>query len=185
MYVNLVDANGNLITAANPVPTSIVGSLANVAGSTIPKTQPVPTQRIPVRTITTILNAVSVAAGANTAVTSLGLDGTEDEVWLSVNIDKQPFTLYAKTLFATGSANGLFPAYSGHTNIYTSAQIPAMALVLGVIFGAGAQNIPTITTISEAKATRFPYDSSMTAYITNSHATDAATITVKVVRIWR
>jgi hypothetical protein len=30
MYVNLVDSNGNLITPANPISTSIVGSLANI-----------------------------------------------------------------------------------------------------------------------------------------------------------
>jgi hypothetical protein len=154
-----------------------------VATSTIPKTQPIPIVKAPVRVISTIINAVSKAAGTNTGAVSLGLDGTEDEVWLAINIDKQPWTLSSTNVFGNDLAACNYPIYASHATAYASGGLPAISLVLGI--APSNQLGAPVATFAEARNVRQPYTSAITCAIANGHATDTATITVKVIRVWR
>jgi len=161
----------------------------NIFGSTSNnsiKMQPTPTQRIPKYTISTIINAVSVAASTNTGDISLGLDGTETEVYLFINIDKQPWTLYTSIISGMTAANpATYPVYINSSQTFVTSNNPAVAFLCGVIFGATLSGIAIPTTMQEAKAISLPYAPTMTTRVLNSHATDAATVTVKAIRIWR
>ena len=154
-----------------------------LTGSTIPKTQPIPIVKAPVRVISMIINAVSKAAGTNTGAVSLGLDGTEDEVWLAINIDKQPWTLSSTNVFGNDLAACNYPIYASHATAYASGGLPAISLVLGI--APSNQLGAPVTTFAEARNVRQPYTSAITCAIANGHATDTATITVKVIRVWR
>ena len=157
-----------------------------LVGSEIPKTQPIPTVRTPQYELSTIANAVSVVAGGNTGHINLGLDGTEDEVWIWVNIDKQPWTLVASNLAGfQASASGTYPVFSANTNMFANITIPATALLLGVLPGLSTSGITAPTTMQEAKAIRLPYDPAQTCRVANGHATDTATVTIRVLRVWR
>lgn len=154
-----------------------------LSGSNVPDSAGVATKKVAKVSATIILNAVSVVAGASTPDTVMGVDGTESEVWLSVNIDKQPWTLLAHNYFGNISNSATYPQYSSHLTAYASSAVPALALCLGM--NCTAQGFALPTTVTSAKDQAMPLSSTAACRISNGHATDNATITVKVIRIWR
>ena len=131
---------------------------------------------------TTIINAQSVVAGGNTGDVNMGLDGTEDEVWIAISIDKQPWSMYPSSIFGNLGAGNCYPQYANKTSTFT-IDVPAMALYVGI--NSSAQGLAAPVSINDAKTHRVPAISTVTCRVLNGHATDNATITVKILRIWR
>ena len=163
------------VSDADPIPCKLTGS-------SVPLSQPVPTQRIPKVVISTIINAQSVGAGLNTGFVSVGADGTEDEVWVATNIDQQPWTLNAKNIFGASGAGGCYPQFYNKATAYASLIGPALGLLLGII--PSVQGVPDPSSITLAKDTRLPLNSAVEVSVINGSAS-TATVTVKIIRIWR
>ena len=133
-------------------------------------------------TLTTIMNAVSVAVGAavpSSAFQPLGAN----EMWVLVTIDKQPWDAYTSFGPWTGvydadsaNGNGLYPKRMASTAVYNS-QSPARSLV--------TMTGTAIVSMSDAYIQRVVTGQDMYLYVKNSHATDVATVTAKLLRIWR
>jgi hypothetical protein len=152
--------------------------------SSIPDSQSIPSKRVVKKVISTIENAISISAGATSHNIFLGLDGTESEVWIGVAMSLQPWTLYANNVFNVSAfdSNGVYPTRIAHVYTYGTIK-PAMSLVLGV--APGSQGMAAPASYVEAKNASIPLDSSTAVNVQNGHATDTATLTVKVTRIWR
>lgn len=152
--------------------------------SNLDKDTPVPVVKAPQMIMSTIVTAATIVAGADTGDVNMGLDGTEAEVYVCVNINKFPWTLSVENLFGyVGYGGATFPLFSAKGEAYSALSTPAMALVMGV--SCATQGITAPTTMAEAKANMLPYIPAMTCRVKNSHATDDATITVRILRIWR
>lgn len=134
------------------------------------------------KTITTIANNVSIIAGATSAQLLLGTDGTESEVWVAVSINKFPWTLRGSNDFGGVWSDAFYPRREGALSDYI-VSAPAMSLALGVLMTL--QNVGAPTTYNEAKQIAQPLNAASFLTITNNHATDVATFTIKVIRIWR
>ena len=174
------DASGNL--GINIV-DSTVAIPVDVQYSQLVDQQPLPVKNIVKRTITTIINAVSVPALSNTGYIASGCDGTEDEVWVAINTNKKPWSLYAKTMFGYGSRASFYPSYAAVATAYSSLLLPAMALIMGIVPQEQGYTAPT--TIALAREYRMPIDNRVEFQVTNEHPTDTATITVRIIRVWR
>lgn len=153
-----------------------------LTSSNVPDAQALPVRNIGKKSITTIINAVSVVAGGDTGYIACGLDGTEDEVWVAVSIDQQPWSLFTKNIFTVGSAANNYPSYVGKTTTFAVANAPALSLVMGV--NPGNQGLTVPASMADARSIKFPLDSGTQAYVSNLSAA-TATVTVKVIRIWR
>lgn len=163
---------------------SIIAVPMDLQYSNLDKLTPLPIVSAPQMVVSTIVEAATVAAGAHTGNINMGLDGTESEVWIAVNIDKQPWSLLCENILgSTGNGGVTFPDYSGKTTAYGTLGIPAMAMVLGV--ACSVQGLTAPTTFAEARAMKLPCVANMTCRVLNSHATDNATVTIRIIRIWR
>lgn len=130
----------------------------------------------------TIINAVSVAAGAATTA-NMGLDGTESEVWVAINIDKQPWGAVAKSPFNNSAAGALYPSHWNFATAYATPGLPCLQMYVGV--NPVDHGLAALTTLTMARELPFSAGASATLTVANQHATDAATVTAKVIRIWR
>ena len=161
-----------VISAELPAGTKKIGSVdATLTGSIVKRD--------------TILNAVSVAAGAEQLNISLNLTGEESEVWILVNTDKQPWTL-ATNASNSGAIMGanispIYPRRTNHASIYTSLNGPSTHLFYAFRLDATGTGISDPITLAEAKNLKLPpFEARFT--FTNGHATDTATVTVRVLR---
>lgn len=159
--------------------------LTQVSGSSIPITQPVPSYKTAKTTLATLLSAGSVAAGGYTSKIDLGITN-EDEIWILVSIDQQPWTLTTSHLGNTdgfSTLDAIFPKRNAVTSTY-AASIPATSLYLGMRTDLTGAGLTPPTTMLEARALQVPPLAGSALYIANGSAS-TATITVKVYRIWR
>lgn len=136
--------------------------------------------------IETLLNAVSVAAGAESAKVTVDQKNAS-MVLLAVNIDKNPWTLrttgspWGLLTTLSVSSLGMYPKTDNVANNYSSSTDPFMCIP---IIRAG--NMVTGVDITDwTKAIQFRTPTNFDVAIKNSHATDTATVTLKVIRIWR
>jgi len=168
--VLLYDANGNpLLTADNPGNVKVVNTDAEA----------VPTQLTGRKVeVETIIDAMSVAAGGDTGWVSLGITD-EQKVFVAIAIDKQPWSAYANAPWALSSviSESLYPVRINVTDTYTTA-LPALSML--VI--PSVNNKPTDYVSADVLAA--VWDSAR-VLVKNLHDTDTATITVKVIRVWR
>lgn len=132
--------------------------------------------------VDTVVNAASVAAG-NAVIADLGITD-ESEVWLMVNVDKQPWTLQANYLSALGGYdhNALFPVRKDVATAYSQPYSPAVSLLMSQIV-TSATGLTPPTTIVEAKQF-IAYPSPGRVRLYNS-SDETATVTIRVVRVWR
>ena len=186
-----VDADGDeKFTAANPASVQLIGSSVtlpvSLQGCSLPSTSPVPILNIPKYTIETLLNAVSIAALGN-ATFSISAT-TEKEIWLAVTVDKQPWSIAMATLFSSsGSASktAMFPKRDAVATTHSSTS-PALSIYMGVPVAATAGTYTEdVTTIEKAKNYTFPYPTTIAGRVENGHATDAATVILKTIRVWK
>ena len=184
-YSALTDAIVRAIAANNfRVPTDLAGIKvdATLSGSTVANTAGVASKGV-VQTIrSTIVNAQSVAAGGNGGVVSLGLDGTESEVYVSVNTDQQPWGATASQQHGNFGASVLFPERWNHATAYPNLTLPHLQMYLAEPinpFGLGSA-----TTTIELKSRIFPYLNTSSIIFHNQSA-NIATVTIRVIRVWR
>lgn len=136
-------------------------------------------------TVETVLNAQSVAAGTSIGATVSG-DGAS-RVWVMVNIDKQPWSAatsggphYLSGVFY----EGLYPKRTDVTKAYTDVSEPAMSLVMPFATGSHmGLTSPASWTEALLFAGTIPDGTRLT--VRNQHATDTATVTIRLVRMWR
>ena len=136
-------------------------------------------------TIETVLNAQSVAAGTSIGAAVSG-DGAS-QVWVMVNIDKQPWSA------ATGGGphyfsgvfyDGLYPKRTDVTKAYTEGSEPAMSLVMPFAIGS-FMGLTSPASWTEALLLAGTISDGVRLAVQNKHATDTATVTIKLVRMWR
>lgn len=132
--------------------------------------------------IETLLNGITVNPNGVSPVTDLGVTN-EDELWLLVNTDKQPWTVYVHNFpWGGSSSSGLFPVRSNVANAYSNLSVPCISLVLGVPAGSSFGLTPP-TTMQEAKSFAFPMPNTSIQFSNGS--SELANVTIKVLRIWR
>ncbi|GIP38630.1 hypothetical protein J31TS4_19100 [Paenibacillus sp. J31TS4] len=135
-------------------------------------------------TFETLVNAVSVPAKTSF---DFNLNPTnEKELWLAVAIDKFPWSLEgsAHPTYAGTDAGGAmyFPRKNNVAKTFSNAT-PSVSLHLGQRVSASVDLIDPAN-MQEAKLYKIPYDRALKGRITNYHATDTATVTVKIIRVW-
>jgi len=130
----------------------------------------------------TLVNATSVVAGGNTGNILFGVTD-EYEVWVLINIDQQPWTLNALRPWGGNVATVFYPSRLNVATAYASANTPAVSLFLGIDIGT-AVGLGTPTSMAEAKGYHLPPKPDATFQVVNGSA-NLATITVRVLRIWR
>jgi hypothetical protein len=168
--MSIQDRQGNYqkYNSDGSTPVQLVGSLAKL--SVEKKSRAV---------LETLLNAVSVSAGGLSTEVDLGITD-ESEVWLIASIDQQPWSLKTGVAWATGALflNTIYPLRNAVTSTFSTTS-PAVSLYLG-------QNplSAALTTTVEARATLIPPSQGVKAQITNSSAS-IATVTLKIIRVWR
>jgi hypothetical protein len=165
--------------AGRPDYTQAIAVATSVALSSTAQNPVTPKQKI---TVTTLVNAASIASAAWTDWTALGLDGTESEVWILVSTDKQPWIMSVQN-FGSATVDAVFPSRVADQATTHTFEVPCLSFYLGV--GNVSQGLVAATTLLEARQYPLLYGANGSVRVQNKHATDAATITVRVARIWR
>lgn len=135
--------------------------------------------------VDTVLNSVSLAAGAIQPFDFTPTD--EDEIWVLVSIDKQPWALHGNNLAYSGTDGGSTMFYPNRGNVTTTHNLfnPCTSLHLGGISVASGWGLTPPTSMAEAKQYMItPYQSNLRGRITNL-STETATLTVRVIRVWK
>ena len=134
--------------------------------------------------ITTLLNAVTVAPSG--AVTADYSAQNADQVFILIGIDKQPWYCNhtigpwnAKTVRGTYA---LYPEQNGVTSTSTITS-PVCLIPINASTGAGVFPATQPTDFTKALERRQINEDAQIG-IGNQHATDNATVTVKILRIW-
>jgi hypothetical protein len=136
-------------------------------------------------TVSTLINAASIASGASQEF-DMGITN-ETEVWILVNTDKFPWKLrgWAVSVASTGSSTGMFfPIRDGVAAAYSSLSAPATSLYMSMIASTGV-GLTTPTTMHEARQFMLPPPVGSLGRIYNDHGADTATVTIRIVRVWR
>lgn len=156
-----------------------------LTGSNVPDLQAMPIKNIGngLSTLETLINAQSLAPGGFIDPINLNITGKEKEVWVFVNIDQQPWNLMGSyaTVQNGNDTQVLFPRYANHSITYSNVYTPATALYMGTMFNGTGLTYPT--TMSEAKEF-IMYNHGSKLRIDNKSAA-IATITIKIMRVWR
>jgi hypothetical protein len=189
-----IKEDGSLVNLADKI-ESIYKALVvdknagvNLSGSNVPIAQAIPVIRPSKISMDTVINAQSLVAGANTGAVSLNHQG-ETFTFIVVTIDKQPWKLEANNPFIgiTG-VHPTFPKLNNEATAYPVLTLPKIALYTGLTGWSNSFGDPT--TLKEAMdiavaAYNVGSGKSVDIRVTNMHATDIATITVRILRVWR
>ncbi len=171
LATKIYNSVGELFTISNPAFVQLSGSNVQI---------PVKPERK--SSIATIANAITVSAGGNSGPISLGIEGTETNVFIAVNVDQQPWDIDASVPFnsTAGTVKYLYPQRSGVTKTFTNANLPAISLILGI--APDNHDMPAINSMAEALLYSFPVISQRIIFY-NKSATNA-TVTIKTIKIW-
>lgn len=158
---------------------------AQLSGSLITDAAPVITRQAKRMSIETVIDAASIVASGNTGWQTIDGQGAS-LVLLAINVDKTPWTLQGWGMFgAQPTTNGTWPMWSA-AGAYASVALPAV----GLCIMHNASGFLT-TALDGLKPTNFAEalalarsDDSMKYRVLNSSA-DTATVTLRVVRVWR
>lgn len=175
---SLEDKIDAIIAGTTPAVTTLSGSI-------IADTQAVPSRQQNKVEITTLLNAVSVPVfnagdlAGTTALANLDYKGA-NEVYVAVNIDKQPWSAGVKT-WTDYVAEGqrLFPSLKNITQTFINPHVYKLALIYSDI-----NSIETIDNYEKALRAAYypPGESGIRIY---NKSSEVATCTVKLIRVWR
>lgn len=166
---------------------AIIADGLKLSGSNIPNTQAVPNRQQNKVVISTILNAVSVPVYdaedlIGTTVTANYTPDGASEIYLAVNIDKQPWSANAMTWTGYSGSEGqrTYPFLKDITHTSTNSHNYKLALIY-------SEYNPIETVDSYEKALRAAYypETEGIVRIWNKHATDVATVTIKMIKVWR
>lgn len=161
--------------------------LTQLSGSNIADAQAVPSRQQNKVEIITLLNAVSVPVynAEDLFGTTVTADYTPDgasEIYLAVNIDKQPWSANAKTWTGYSGEEGqrTYPRLKDIAQTFSNLHTYKLALIYSELY-------PIETVDSYEKALRAAYypEAEGMVRIWNKHATDVATCTVKLIKVWR
>ena len=150
-----------------------------------PVTQSIITKNNAFSKLDIIANAISILPGNNSGLLDLGIT-TETEIWIEVLIDKQPWTarIYGYPHAPeNGLTTGLYPKRSSYTTAHTSVELPCRSMVLGIAASVSTGLIDPAS-LADAQYFKTPVPG-LKLHITNLHATDTATLTVRVLRFWK
>lgn len=144
---------------------------------------------IPAKTVVeTLSNASSVAAASDLDLT-ITTSG-ESEIWFLVNIDKQPWSLLSNSVFEgagrfPAATSPLYPIRKNVVDVYIGSYTPNVILYTGISF-EGSFGLSAPTSLLEAKKLCVPHSSEhdLLLRLTNS-STETATVTIKILRVWR
>lgn len=131
--------------------------------------------------VTTVLNNITIPAGGNSGLVSIGADGSEHMVILAITSDKNGWTLSTGSIFNSLNSKNSYPVYE-KTPVNTSLAEPALSLVLGVYPRYLGARDPS--SFSEALDLRMPLQPQTQCRVENPKE-EAINVTVKVIRIWR
>jgi hypothetical protein len=138
--------------------------------------------------IETLVNAIPVVAGGRTpssAWVNYRNEGAS-QVWVMINIDKYPWTLETGqgVHYNEGVASGrAYPLYVNVNKAYATTYAPATAILLPFQLST-SMGLPESLTWTEALQFAGPLYDGQQITIKNS-STETATITVRIVKIWR
>jgi hypothetical protein len=134
----------------------------------------------------TIINAESIPAGESLQNIDMSLTGREEEIWILVNIDKQPWSLLTNagntTSVSTLSAHisPIYPRRINHTTIYTSLNAPSTHLFYGLRLNMTGIEVNDPNTLEEAKKLIIPIPAGRFTLV--NHSEEIATATVRILR---
>ena len=132
----------------------------------------------------TILNAASIPAGGSLQSVDMSLTGREEEIWILVNIDKQPWSLQTNggNTLSVVSANlsPIYPRRRQHTAIYTSLNAPSTHLFYGLRLDMTGIEVNDPNTLEEAKKLIIPIPVGRLTLV--NHSEEIATATVRILR---
>jgi len=135
--------------------------------------------------VDTLLNSVSIPAGGNQV---FNINPTsEDEIWVLISIDKQPWLLAGSSLIYSSSDGGTNMFYPVRTGVSTTHNIynPCVSLCLGGLNLATSWGLTPPTSMTEARQYMItPYQADLKGRLVNN-SSEVATATVKVVRVWK
>lgn len=144
---------------------AVNGSIAQLKGAVV--------------TVEAIANAISVPAGVG--ILAGATYTTESEVWFGVAIDKQPWSLGAASLISgTMFTDTIYPPRYRVAATYGSG-LPCLSLYLPM-------NTTGLSIANMAEARQCvlsPGARTLNVEIINNHATDTATATIYLFRVWR
>ena len=126
-----------------------------------------------------LIDGMTIEAGRNSGPIYLNATNEKDII-LYVSIDKQPWSLMARTYFGRVSGKATYPRYYNHAETY-SKSTPAFALLLGM--APEDQGLEAPATVEEAKDIKVPLTKTEYIRIDNG-SEETATVTIHVLRIW-
>ncbi|MCG8401362.1 MAG: hypothetical protein MJA84_07165 [Firmicutes bacterium] len=192
------------VSAADPLPASDAGLQAKVenleskldgildgstpanaqlTGSTVAKTDGVASLGVGEAAVETVINAASVAAGES--VYAVMQANGAIEVWVLLNADQQPWTLWATTIWDTNSfyTAALHPIREAVATTYASLHNPAVSLYMPLA-PHPFRGLIEPGSVAEARQYSLVPGSTVGLRVENGSAV-TATITVRVIRIWK
>ena len=140
---------------------------------------------IPVNTlinseIETVLDAVSVEGNEKTASIFLNPKNAS-ELYLFISIDQKPWTIRYRNQFGLVRHENGFPVYFKEDKTY-SITAPAISFPVG--YDGTRQGVEPPSNIKEAKDWSIPITDSEYFWVENN-SDELATITVRLLRVWR
>jgi hypothetical protein len=135
--------------------------------------------------VETAVNAQSVAPGANVdaQINAVGAS----EIYVLVNIDKQPWELMSGVPWYPSSAYSarltFYPVRQNVTEVYSTSVNPCISLYLGI----NPQNILGLTPPTnwlEARAMHIPPLGTESVRVRNM-SSEVATVTIRILKVWR
>lgn len=139
----------------------------------------IPTNKVVKQEFDTLINSKIIESGDNSGVTYLYPNGAS-EVYVFVQINKEPWSLNYRNQFGSVSAYNGYPELKDVEETYPRSK-PAISFPLGYNY---QQGIPRPSNIREAKDWGLPITSSEYFRLYNNSSEDAL-VTVNVLRVWR
>lgn len=161
-------------------------ALVQLTGSIVPDAQAIPVKGIARVEVETLVNAQSVAAsGGQTTPVSIGGKG-EDETYVLINCDKTPWSFRSGATWNVahgyGSPDCVYPKRDNVATAYSHSANPCISLFLGFSF-AGYVGMSEPTSLQEAKSIAIPASNEQIKVL--NYSEEIATVTIRVVRVWR
>jgi hypothetical protein len=158
----------------------------SLTGSNVPDNEALPNKNISKTEMTTVINAMSVSAGANTGLVDMGLDGTESLALVLINIDQQPWSCKIVNQTNDVKTKALYPEANGVTTTFATTSKPYSGVYVPFVTGGG---LTSVTNLNEALLLASAVDLNAVASVgkvqIDNDSTSTATITVRIIRMWR
>jgi hypothetical protein len=157
-----------------------------LTGSSVQDTQAIPVKRVARVEVETLVNAQSVpSSGGQTTPVSIGGKG-EDETYVLINCDKQPWSFRSGAAWNVAhgysSLNCVYPKRENVTTAYSNLSNPCISLFLGFSFASNV-GLTEPTSLQEAKSVAIPASNEQIKVV--NYSSETATVTIRVVRVWR